>query len=40
MNQLHSTQLLRSSYPVMLAPTDVGAHLARAAFPNNQGLRL
>jgi len=38
MNQSHSTQLLKSSYPVMLAPMDVGARAARAAFPDNQGV--
>jgi hypothetical protein len=32
MNQLHSTQLLKSRHPVMLAPMDVGAR----RFPNNQ----
>jgi len=38
-NQLHSTQLLKSSYPVMLAALDVGAHVARVAIPDNQGVR-
>jgi len=40
MNRLHSIQLLKSSHPVMLAPMDVGARNARAAFPHNQGVRL
>jgi len=39
MNQLHSTQLLKSSHTVMLALMDVGAPVARAAFPDNQGVR-
>jgi hypothetical protein len=39
MNQLHSIQLLKSSHPVMLALMDVGARVARAAFPDNQGIR-
>jgi hypothetical protein len=39
MNQLHSTQLLKSGHPVMLAPMDVGARVAHAAFPDNQGVR-
>jgi hypothetical protein len=39
MNQLHSIQLLKSSHPVMLALMDVGARVARAAFPDNQGVR-
>jgi len=38
MNQLHSIQLLKSSHPVMLALMDVGARVARAAFPDNQGV--
>src|SRR5260221_6165447 len=46
MNQLHSIQLLKSSHPVMLDLLDVGldlmdvgARVARAAFPDNQGVR-
>ena len=39
MNQLHSIQLLKSSHPVMLAPVDVGARVARVAIPDNQGVR-
>ena len=38
-NQLHSTQLLKSSHPVMLAALDVGARVARVAIPDNQGVR-
>jgi hypothetical protein len=38
MNQLPSIQLLKSSHPVMLALKDVGARVARAAFPDNQGV--
>ena len=39
MTQLHSTQLLNNSHPVMLAPMDVGARSARVAFPDNQTAR-
>ena len=39
MNQLRSIQLLKSSHPIMLAPMDVGARVARVAFPDNQGVR-
>jgi len=38
-NQLRSTQLLKSSHPVMLAALDVGARVARVAIPDNQGVR-
>ena len=30
---------VKSSHPVMLALMDVGARVARAAFPDNQGVR-
>jgi len=39
MDQLHSTQLLESSHPVMPAQMDVGAHVTRFAFPGGQGAR-
>ena len=39
MDQLHSTQLLESSHPVMPAQMDVGAHVVRFVFPGNQGAR-
>jgi hypothetical protein len=38
-SQSHATQLLKSSHLVMPAPVDVGARVARAAFPDNRGAR-
>jgi len=39
MDQLHSTQLLESSHPVMPAQMDVGAHVARFVVPGSQRAR-
>jgi hypothetical protein len=39
MDQLHSTQLLESSHPVMPAQMDVGEHVARFVLSGGQGAR-
>jgi hypothetical protein len=39
-DQLHSSELLKISHPVRIAPADAGACVACTAFPDSQGASL